>query len=121
MKVMIVDDQKDLRSLLSTTQDMGDFEILEADNGLSALELVAKNPPDVMILDISMPGAKDGFEVCKELKTNPATQGIFVIMLSGRSQNKDKLHGTEVGADEYLTKPFSPRALMDKVYDVLHL
>ena len=121
MKILIVDDKIELRSLISATLGMGDFEILESENGKGALATARAQHPDLIILDVSMAGELDGFQVCQQLKKDPATKDILVIMLTAYGQEKDRKRGAEVGADDYFVKPFSPRELMDKVYAMLKL
>ncbi|MCH8327614.1 MAG: response regulator [Candidatus Marinimicrobia bacterium] len=117
--VLIVDDKVELRDLVEVTLRGGDYRILQAENGAQALELARAEVPDLMLLDVMMPGGKDGFEVCAELKSDPATAGITIIMLTARGQEVDKARGREVKADGYYTKPFSPLELLQKVEEIL--
>jgi two-component system phosphate regulon response regulator PhoB len=121
LKILIVDDKDELRSLISATLSTGDFEILEADNGKEALAVARAEHPKLMILDVAMAGDLDGLEVCRHLKGDPATKDIQIIMLTSFGQERDKQRGKEAGADDYFVKPFSPRELMDKVYAMLKL
>lgn len=97
----------------------GDYRILQAENGAQALELARAGAPDLMLLDVMMPGCKNGFEVCGELKSDPATAGITIILLTGKGQEIDRARGSEVKADAYYTKPFSPLELLQKVEEIL--
>ena len=117
--VLIVDDKVELRDLVEVTLRGGDYRILQAENGVQALELARAEAPDLMLLDVMMPGGKDGFEVCAELKSDPATAGITIIMLTAKGQEVDKARGREVKADGYYTKPFSPLELLQKVEEIL--
>jgi two-component system phosphate regulon response regulator PhoB len=121
LKILIVDDKDELRSLISATLSTGDFEILEAKNGNEALTKARAAHPKLIILDVAMAGDLDGLEVCRQLKKDPATSDIQIIMLTSFGQAQDKKRGAEAGADDYFVKPFSPRELMDKVYDRLKL
>lgn len=117
--VLIVDDKVELRDLVEVTLRGGDYRILQAENGVQALELARAEAPDLMLLDVMMPGGKDGFEVCEELKRDPATAGITIIMLTAKGQEVDKARGNEAKADGYYTKPFSPLELLQKVEEIL--
>lgn len=120
-KVLIVDDRPEVRSLLAVTLDMGEFELFEASNGTQALEVARAKMPDLMLLDVMMPGGLDGYQVCEQLKADEKTKGIIVILLTARGQDADKKRGATVGADDYFIKPFSPRELLDKVYAALKI
>ena len=108
-----------VRELVEVTLRVGDYRILQADNGDHAVEIAQAERPDLMLLDVMMPGGMDGFEVCERLKSDPATQGITIIMLTAKGQQVDKERGSQVKADGYYTKPFSPLELLQKVEEVL--
>lgn len=119
-KILIVDDQAAVRELVSVTLEIGPYEILTAENGDEALALARAQMPDLMLLDIQMPGGKlDGLDVCRLLKASEATKAIYIIMLTAKGQDWDKEAGANVGANEYFVKPFSPLELMNKVEQVL--
>jgi two-component system phosphate regulon response regulator PhoB len=120
-KVLVVDDKVGVRELLTATLDVGDFELLEADNGVSAVNAARTHHPDLIILDVMMPGTLDGFGVCSTLKKDPKTSDITILMLTALGQDGDKAKGYEAGADDYFVKPFSPRELLDKVYGILEI
>ncbi|MBI2856895.1 MAG: response regulator [Chloroflexi bacterium] len=116
-KVLLADDDPKMRALLRMS--LGDrFVLLEAGDGQQALEMARKEKPDLVLLDIAMPGL-DGLEVCRLLRQGPETKGIAVVMLTGRDAEADIRRARELGAADYVTKPFSPRALLDKVVEVL--
>lgn len=117
--ILIVDDKAEVRELVEVTLRVGDYRILQADNGDQAVEIAQAERPDLMLLDVMMPGGMDGFEVCERLKSDPATQGITIIMLTAKGQQVDKERGNQVKADGYYTKPFSPLELLQKVEEVL--
>ncbi len=119
-KILVVDDQIELRELVEVTLRIGDYTIFQAENGPEALKIARAEKPELMFLDVMMPeGGMDGFEVCEQLKNDPETAGITIIMLTAKGQDMDIQRGREAGADDYFTKPFSPLALMKKVEEVL--
>lgn len=118
-KILIVDDQIEVRELVQVTLEIGDYQILTAENGQEAIEIAQTEYPDVVLLDIMMPGSNvDGLEACRRLKADPKTAGITVVMLSAKGQESDIVAGRAAGADDYFTKPFSPIALIEKVEQV---
>lgn len=117
-KILVVDDEKELTALVSLHMKMAGFEVITAANGEKALELSREESPDLIILDLMIPKI-DGWQVCEQLREDPATKDIPVIMLTARAQIEDKLKGFEAGADDYVTKPFSPRELVARVKRVL--
>lgn len=117
-KVLIADDESGIRSLVHMTLESEDYEILEAADGEEALRVAREHLPALILLDVMMP-KKTGFEVCRELKSDPATDAIYCVILTARSQAADEVEGRAAGADDYFTKPFSPLALLRKVDEVL--
>ena len=119
-KILIVDDQAEVRELVEVTLRIGDYQILQASNADEALAVARSERPDLMLLDVMMPNSSiDGFEVCRQLKADPATRGINIVMITARGQEKDLETGRLAGADDYFTKPFSPLQLMNKVEELL--
>ncbi len=119
-KILIVDDQIEVRELVQVTLEIGDYQILTAENGQEALEISWAEHPDIVLMDIMMPGSEvDGIEACRRLKADPKTADITVVMLSAKGQENDILAGKAAGADDYFTKPFSPIALIEKVEQVI--
>jgi CheY-like chemotaxis protein len=114
MKLLIVDDEPAVRALVHATLEGDDYVILEAADGAEALELSRCEQPSLVLLDIMMPRL-DGIEVCRQLKADPDTRGIVVVMLTAQAQERDRDLGLAAGADEYFTKPFSPLALLNMV------
>ena len=120
-KILIVDDQLEVRELVQVTLEIGDYQILAAENGQQAMEMTQVEHPDIILLDIMMPGSNvDGLEVCRRLKNDPATADITIVMLSAKGQESDIEAGRQAGADDYYTKPFSPIALIEKVEEVMN-
>jgi CheY-like chemotaxis protein len=113
-RILIVDDHPELRKLVALTLGAG-YAIREARDGVEALDQCRDFRPDVVLLDIAMPGSVDGFEVCREIRRDPSIADTKVVMLSAHARTADLAAGRESGADAYLVKPFSPLALMDLV------
>lgn len=119
-KILIVDDQPQIRELVAITLQVGDYHILFAENGQQAMEIAQTDLPDVILLDVMLYGSElDGLEVCRRLKSNPATRDITIVLLTAHGQMSDIEAGKAAGADDYFTKPFSPVALMKKVEAVV--
>jgi two-component system, OmpR family, alkaline phosphatase synthesis response regulator PhoP len=110
-KILIVDDEPAIRFLISSALEDESYELFEAADGKEAYDLVGSIKPDLIILDVMMPGLT-GYELCAKLKQNPATQSIIIIMLTAKGQEQDKLQSRQAGADHYLRKPFSPMELL---------
>jgi len=118
-KLLIVDDEEKVRKLVEVTLSIGELEILHASSGEEGLRKAQESMPDIILLDIMMPGRLDGIEVCRLLKKDPATKDIYIIMLTAKGQQVDKKKGFAAGADEYFVKPFSPLKLMNKIDKIL--
>ena len=114
-KILIVDDEKKMVKLVRAYLEKDGYDTVEAYDGETALELWLKEAPDLVVLDIMMP-RMDGLEFCREVRRKADTP---IIMLSARSEETDKLVGLELGADDYMTKPFSPRELVARIRAVL--
>jgi two-component system phosphate regulon response regulator PhoB len=120
-KILIVDDQREIRELVAATLRIGPYQIFQAANGPEALDLVQRERPDLILLDVMMQvGGMDGFEACRRIKTDLETSGSFVMMLTARDQKTDLEQGYAAGANDYFTKPFSPLELMAKVDEVMN-
>ncbi len=117
-KILIVEDERDLMELLKYNLDREGFTVDTATSGEEGLKKVRADPPDLILLDLMLP-AMDGLEVCRGLKGRPETRAIPVIMLTARGEESDIVAGLELGADDYITKPFSPRILMARLRAVL--
>ena len=117
--ILVVEDNPDIRMLILMTLDFEEFEIHEADNGATGLRLARALKPDLVLLDVMMPGEMDGYQVCEAIKSDPALSAVSVIMLTARGQQADLLAGESAGCDAYLTKPFSPLELIDTVEGML--
>jgi two-component system phosphate regulon response regulator PhoB len=113
-RVLVVDDEPDVRMLLRTNLRAGGFDVLEASNGAEGLAIAKHELPTVIILDLMMP-EMSGIEVCRALRKHPPTSRIPILMLTAKTTEEDKVAGFEVGADDYVTKPFSPREVVLRV------
>lgn len=118
-KILLVDDQPEVRELVSVTLEIGPYSILTAENGQQALECALSEMPDLILLDVMMPNGPSGLEVCRQLKSDERTQGITIIMLTAKGQKQHVQEGYDAGADDYFIKPFSPVELIQKVESVL--
>ena len=117
-KILIVDDEEDILTLLEYNLKKAGFKVISADDGPEAIELAKKEKPALIILDIMLP-SMEGTEVCKAIKRDDATSHIPIIMLTAKGEEVDRIVGLELGADDYITKPFSPRELVLRVKAVL--
>ena len=120
-RILLVDDQADIRKLIRLTlQHLDDAEVHEADNGGDGWRLAQDIKPDLMLLDVMMPGELDGYQVCAKVKSDPLLAGqTKVILLTARAQKEDEEQGRKAGADAYLTKAFSPLKLLDLMDNML--
>jgi len=116
--ILIVEDEKDIVKMLEYNLKKEGFKTLSVSDGEDALDAASSKRPDLIILDLMLPGI-DGLEVCKSLKSERKTQSIPIIILTAKVQESDKIVGLELGADDYVTKPFSPRELIARIRAVL--
>jgi two-component system, OmpR family, phosphate regulon response regulator PhoB len=116
--VLVVEDEADVVDLLRYNLAKAGFSVLIACDGLEGLKIARKSRPDVVVLDLMLPGM-DGYHVCKELRKLSDTEALPILMLTARDELSERVHGLEVGADDYVTKPFSPRELVLRVQALL--
>jgi DNA-binding response OmpR family regulator len=116
--ILIADDDADIRDLVAFKLEQGGFEVVAVEDGQAALEQARATQPTLAVLDISMPGLS-GIDVCRMLRADPATAGMLIIMLTARVQEQDVEDGFSAGADDYITKPFSPRELVSRIQALL--
>jgi DNA-binding response OmpR family regulator len=116
--VLVADDDPDIRDLVVFKVEQLGVEVLAVGDGQAALDAVRERHPDLAVLDVSMPGLS-GIDVCRMIRADPAIATTPVIMLTARVQEQDVEHGFTAGADDYVTKPFSPRELMTRVQSLL--
>jgi two-component system alkaline phosphatase synthesis response regulator PhoP len=117
-RILVVDDEIYIVHILDFSLGMEGYEVITALDGEQALEKARSEKPDLIVLDIMMPKL-DGYETCKLLKAEEGTKNIPVILLSAKGRNVDQKIGFEVGADDYITKPFSPRKLVERINAIL--
>ena len=118
-KVLVADDEEGLRELVSATLGNDDrFQLLTAQDGEEALEIARREKPALIFLDISMP-RRGGLEVCEELKRDPATADIRIVILSANADDARRRGAMDAGANDYITKPFSPTGLLARVEEML--
>jgi two-component system phosphate regulon response regulator PhoB len=117
-RILVVDDEKDILELIGYNLTREGFSIETAENGEAALEKARHDRPDLILLDLMLPGI-DGLEVCRLLKGDPLFSSIPVMMLTAKGEDADIVAGLELGADDYITKPFSPRILLARIRAIL--
>ncbi len=117
-KVLIADDEYNIRNILDFSLNSEGFDVITADSGEDAFSLAVSELPDLVILDVMMPG-QGGIETCRQIKADERTSGIPVILLTARGSREDRKAGTKAGADEYITKPFSPQKVVNAVQNFL--
>ena len=118
LQVLVVDDEPDILELIGYNLARHNFDMIGVDSGEEAFASVRKSLPDLVVLDLMLPGV-DGLEVCRRLKNDNRTAAVPVIILTAKGEEADVVIGLELGADDYLTKPFSPRVLMARIKAVL--
>ena len=114
-RILIVEDHADIRTLIHMTLEFENYDIQEALNADQGLEMVRQWRPDVLLLDVMMPGKLDGLDLCRLVKSDPALGHPQVVLLSARGQSQDIEAGMNAGADAYLLKPFSPLKLIETI------
>ncbi|MGB9903758.1 MAG: response regulator [Desulfotomaculales bacterium] len=113
-RILVVDDEESIVELIRYNLEKEGYSVVTAADGNAALKAVHGEPPDLIILDVMLPG-KDGLFLCRTLQSDPKTRKIPIIMISARTDEVDRILGLEMGADDYVTKPFSPRELLARV------
>jgi DNA-binding response OmpR family regulator len=114
-RILMVEDQPDIRKLIRMTLEFEDFEVHEAEDGERGLEQVMAVKPDLVLLDVMLPGTLDGLEVCRRIRAHPELARLPVLMVTARGMATDVEAGRAAGADEYLFKPFSPHELIETI------
>lgn len=116
--VLVVDDEENIIELARLYLEQEGFEVAAARDGATALEMIRQDPPALVVLDLMLP-EMDGWEVCRRVRSDTATADVPIIMLTARDDDVDKIVGLELGADDYMTKPFNPRELVARVKAIL--
>ena len=116
--VLVADDDADIRDLVAFKLEQAGLEVITVEDGETAVEQARTQQPALVVLDISMPGLS-GIDVCRMLRADPVTAGMLIIMLTARVQEQDVEGGFSAGADDYVTKPFSPRELVSRIQALL--
>ena len=117
-RILVVEDEKDISDLIEYNLEQAGYKVLCTENGNDAFELIKKEPPDLVVLDLMIPGM-NGKEVCRRVRQEEATRKIPIIILTARAEEVDRIVGFEIGADDYMTKPFSPRELTLRIGAIL--
>lgn len=117
-RILIVEDERDIADLVGFNLQRAGYEVLKAHDGVEGTAMALRERPDLILLDLMLPG-RDGYSVFRELRRDTRTMNTPVIMLTARAQTEDRIQGLEAGADDYLTKPFSPKELMLRVQAIL--
>ena len=119
-KILIVDDEPNIIIPLQFLMEQNDFEVMIAENGNEAIELIFKEKPDLVLLDIMLPGM-DGYEVCERVRLNPECGNVKIIFITAKGREVDMDKGMVLGADAYITKPFSNSKVVNKVKELLEV
>jgi DNA-binding response OmpR family regulator len=117
-KILVVDDEPNIVISLEFLMKQAGFEVRAVDDGEAALAAIAQDPPDLVLLDVMMP-KKDGYEVCQTVRANPDWKAVKIIMLTAKGRDVEREKGLALGADDYITKPFATRDLVEKVRELL--
>lgn len=117
-KILVVDDEEHIAELISYNLTSNGYKVITANDGNDAVKLAVEEKPNLILLDLMIPG-KDGYDVCKDIRSNSEVRNTPIIMLTAKSEELDKILGLELGADDYITKPFSVRELLARVKAVL--
>lgn len=112
--ILVVDDEEDIRELVKYNLDKEGYQVLTAETGETALQVMEEKKPDMVILDLMLPGV-DGLEVCKRIRKKSQSEQVPIIMLTAKGEESDVVTGLELGADDYITKPFSPKVMVARV------
>lgn len=116
--ILVIDDEQDIRVLIKYNLEKEGFVVSDADNGLSGIEMAKKNIPDLILLDVMMPGM-DGIETCEKLKEIPELSNTMICFLTARGEDYSQIAGFDAGADDYITKPIKPKLLVSRIAAVL--
>lgn len=115
MRILVVEDQDSIRRMIEALVQARGYKVTAASSGVKALDVALTEPPDLVLLDLMMPGQFDGFEVCRRLRAEPSTRSIPIIVITAMDDDAARTRATEAGANAFYTKPFSPIALLKEI------
>jgi DNA-binding response OmpR family regulator len=115
MRILIVEDSDSIRRMIEALVKARGYDVTAVPTGSKGLDLAFETPPDVVLLDLNLPGSYDGFEVCRRLRGNPLTRAVPVVIITAMADGESKRKALEAGASAYYTKPFSPTALLKEI------
>jgi len=115
MRILVVEDQDSIRRMIEALVQARGYKVTAASSGAKALDLALTEPPELVLLDLMMPGQFDGFEVCRRLRADPTTRAIPIIVITAMDDDAARTRATEAGANAFYTKPFSPIALLKEI------
>jgi DNA-binding response OmpR family regulator len=115
MRILVVEDQDSIRRMIEALIQARGYDVTAVSSGVKALDVAMTNPPDLVLLDLMLPGQYDGFEVCRRLRSDPSTRTVPVVIISALDDSDSRSRATEAGATAYYTKPFSPIALLKEI------
>jgi two-component system cell cycle response regulator len=115
MRILVVEDQDSIRRMIEALVQARGYKVTAASSGVKAIDLASVEPPDLVLLDLTMPGQYDGFEVCRRLRAEAATREIPIIVITAMDDDSARARATEAGANAFYTKPFSPIALLKEI------
>lgn len=115
MRILIVEDQDSIRRMIEALVEARGYEVTAVPSGTKAIDVAMTDAPDIVLLDLMLPGQYDGFEVCRRLRSDPATKSVPVVIISALDDDESRSRATEAGATAYYTKPFSPIALLKEI------
>ena len=116
--ILVIEDEEDIRELIRYNLEKDGYRVMSANSGEEGLLSVRNSPPDLVVLDLMLPGI-DGLQVCREMKADPVLKSVPIVMVTARGEEPDVVSGLELGADDYISKPFSPKVLLARVKTVL--
>jgi CheY-like chemotaxis protein len=115
MRILVVEDQDSIRRMIEALVQARGYDVTAVASGTKAIDVAMTDPPNLVLLDLNLPGQYDGFEVCRRLRSDPATSKIPVVIISALDDQESRNRATEAGATSYYTKPFSPIALLKEI------
>jgi CheY-like chemotaxis protein len=115
MRILVVEDQDSIRRMIEALVQARGYQVTAVSSGAKAIDVAMTDPPDMVLLDLNLPGQYDGFDVCQRLRSDPATRNVPVVIISAMDDDESRARATAAGATAYYTKPFSPIALLKEI------